>query len=523
MSVPLLNEKKKPTECFVCCRNRLNQISCCYCSISACNECQEKYILSTPNPKCMSCTKDWNYDFLRKNFTKTFMNKKYKEYKENLLLDIEKSLLPETQNIIYNKKLLEKELEGIDEQVEEFSEILNRLVRKQNRLRNYLRVEDYNGINLYIQNKDKEDNKNENKEEEKKEKKTFIKPCPATDCRGFLSSQYKCGLCDTKCCPECHEILPKESKDQIDNRKKLENDIKNMLISEDEKKIQLQELKDKFDHKCDPNIVQTIKTLHKECRNCPKCGTFIYKISGCNMMFCTSCKTAFDWKTGEIATKNIHNPHYFEYLRQNGQEDDEIRRRFGGGNINEVITNLDCLNYEDVSQSLMQSNYNELFRMITHLERVDLHHYRNNLNDQNSNLDLRLNYLEKRISENDFKIKLQRRFKKSQFDTEMRQILEMYSTVIKETFTKFIRDLDPELKNKMIVTFAGRYEYRTFRKFRYPDSSKLVADLYKLQNYVSNTILDITDKYGYSFPKLDLLKEKCFDFIPSVHTNSNNV
>jgi hypothetical protein len=36
-------------------------------------------------------------------------------------------------------------------------------------------------------------------------------------------------------------------------------------------------------------------------------------------MFCTNCNTAFDWKTLDILNKNIHNPHYFQWLaRQRG-------------------------------------------------------------------------------------------------------------------------------------------------------------------------------------------------------------
>ena len=33
----------------------------------------------------------------------------------------------------------------------------------------------------------------------KTERKAFIKRCPADDCRGFLSSQWKCGLCENIC------------------------------------------------------------------------------------------------------------------------------------------------------------------------------------------------------------------------------------------------------------------------------------------------------------------------------------
>ena len=35
-------------------------------------------------------------------------------------------------------------------------------------------------------------------------------------------------------------------------------------------------------------------------------------------MWCPTCKTMFNWSTGEI-TKTTTNPHYFAWLRQTGQ------------------------------------------------------------------------------------------------------------------------------------------------------------------------------------------------------------
>ena len=59
--------------------------------------------------------------------------------------------------------------------------------------------------------------------------------------------------------------------------------------------------------------------LRKETKNCPVCAATIYKISGCYQMFCTQCKIAFSWKTGEIEKGVIHNPHFYQYQREAGQ------------------------------------------------------------------------------------------------------------------------------------------------------------------------------------------------------------
>jgi hypothetical protein len=37
------------------------------------------------------------------------------------------------------------------------------------------------------------------------EKRQFVRACPVADCRGFLSTAWKCGMCDNWTCPDCHE------------------------------------------------------------------------------------------------------------------------------------------------------------------------------------------------------------------------------------------------------------------------------------------------------------------------------
>jgi len=439
----------------------------------------------------MSCNKEWNYEFLRNNFTKSFMNNKYKKYKENILFDIEKSLLPDTQIAIQNRKSIYKKLDDVLVQIDELELVLTNLNRIKTTLQHYVKHDDFNGMSRFLNDQNGEMKKDEY--EEKKERKNFIKPCPSHNCRGFLSSQYKCGLCECKVCPDCHEILPK---------------------NENQEKKSSNESKQKEEHKCNPETVQTIKSLQKECKNCPKCGTFIYKISGCNMMFCTSCHTAFDWKTGEIETRNIHNPHYFEYLRQNGREDDEIRRRFGGGDIQPVNINDECITYNELTRTLRYTKYNDIFRIINHIEQVEIPNYSRTQNIQNRNMDLRILYLENLIDEGKFKMQLQKRYKKTQFDYEMIQMFEMFVNVIKDSFTSFIRNLPINDKNKLFETFNNHFNNRLWNRFKYYDSSKLKQEIRNVQIYFKVNIEKIHSKYDYKLPNIEVLKDECFNFIP---------
>ena len=120
------------------------------------------------------------------------------------------------------------------------------------------------------------------------EKRTFTMKCPVPECRGFLNTQYKCGLCDRSTCPHCLNLY---SEGDEEGRK----------------------------HICKEEEKESVKEIKKNCRNCPSCGMSIFRIEGCNQMFCTGCNTAFDWATGrELVSNQIHNPHYSEYLRKMG-------------------------------------------------------------------------------------------------------------------------------------------------------------------------------------------------------------
>jgi hypothetical protein len=114
--------------------------------------------------------------------------------------------------------------------------------------------------------------------------------------------------------------------------------------------------------------VETIKTIQTESKPCPKCGERISKIDGCDQMWCVKCKTTFSWNTGKIRHGHIHNPHYYEYMRNNGgmpreeervQEGEEVRnpniekalvwmckkRRMPGTNVEHIDNLINYMEY----------------------------------------------------------------------------------------------------------------------------------------------------------------------------------
>ena len=217
--------------CNICCdtynKSTRDKICCGYCEFAACRLCCETYILSETIPKCMNppCAKEWSRKFIRENFTDVFINTKYKGHLESILFDQEKALLPASQLIVeerIRKEKVRKQMGDLDLLIQDL------YVQKRALERTLYTAAGDEGASKKVSN--------------------YVRACPADGCRGFLSSQWKCGICEQWTCPQCHEL------------KGLDRDC---------------------EHTCDQNNVETAKLLEKDTKPCPKCQTKIFKISGC--------------------------------------------------------------------------------------------------------------------------------------------------------------------------------------------------------------------------------------------------
>ena len=385
-------------ECEVCCDQVKRILKCLYCSYLSCFNCNERYILDSINkPHCISCKKEFSSSFFHDNFTKSFITKKYKLHREKILFEKEKYMLPATQpevEKIYKKKELNEELTQL-------RKIINDLKLRENEIKQEIFNIDY-------------PDSSDKKEDEKKD--IYVSQCPNNDCRGFLSTRYKCGICNLQACAECREVK-------------------------------------KDNHVCDPNTLETIKEIKKTSRNCPNCKTLIFKISGCDQMFCTQCHIAFCWKTGKIEKGIIHNPHYFEYMKNvNGEVPRNPFEERCGGFPNEDFIYLKEFDYQfDTPFDRFGKKYNklvdlliEIYRQAVHIRTIEVARLPT-LMDNLTNQDLRIQFLMKEITEDEFKIKLQRREKDKEKKKEYREVLETYVQVMQDLLIELRRNKDYNL------------------------------------------------------------------------------
>lgn len=396
------------------------KIDCSFCDYSACSQCHQRYLLgSSEYAHCMSCRKGWTREILHREFTDAFVNKQYKQHRENVLYDRERSLMPETQPYVE----IERRVMGYATQrtdMEKERHRLNILAHQQGnadlnlmgketwddaRIERHRRVVDLTkqvvGLTHdmafidYAVNVLRQSNPDV-------EKRKFVRACPANGCRGFLSTGWKCGLCDSKVCSKCHEI-------------KGEN--------EDE-------------HMCDPNNVATAEMLSKDSKTCPQCAAMIFKIAGCDQMYCTQCHTAFSWRTGCVEKGVIHNPHYYDYMRRNGT----LERNPGDvvcGGLPTGTTLLAAARvpiYTEQQRTLMW----HLHQNLMHIQHGGVTHRYRATNIQDGR-DLRVKFMLGTLSDEEFKRKLQQREKSDNKKREIREVLEMYTTVCTDIFQRVIQ------------------------------------------------------------------------------------
>jgi len=414
--------------CNICFENinksTRREITCPYCDFSSCLVCFKKYLLETSKafPDCMSCRKDLQLEFIANETPKTFYNIEYRKKRANILLSQERSLLPDTQVLAEERR----EYFRKNEEKMKLKKELDELSKKMTEIRKKMNILSKNPIRT-----------------KEKERLQFTMACPGEDCRGFLSTAWKCGTCGLKACSKCLAIKNGE---------------------DDEK------------HECDENEVKTYEMMRKDTRPCPKCKVRIYKIDGCDQMWCVECKTPFSWKSGEIVKGTIHNPHFYEWQRQENNGNAPRVRGDNPGGCGELPW-FDTILYILNERKHKFKNLANCHRLIGHLTDVILPMFPNNIGIQD-NSDLRCKYLCNEISEEKWVCALGARLKKSEKNREVNQILEMFIVSITDLFVNYVSGFTMENLNKDAIALKkyanselDKISYKYNNRVPYFDSS----------------------------------------------------
>lgn len=408
-------ETKNNKTCDICLdKNKTHKVNCGFCDFFGCSDCIKKSILySQSDPQCPKCNHIWSFEFCTEKLTKTFMTKDYPIHKKNLLFDIEKSKIPNTMNVVRNLY-----------KVEEYNELIRLKEIHIEEIRvHYSKL--YDELNE-IKTKKKEIKK-------KRETGVFKKRCPGEQCNGFLSCKYKCYSCNISVCSECYEI----------------------------------KICDESNHVCNQDSVASYKLIKEETKNCPTCAVPIFKINGCDQMWCVKCKVAFSWKTGrEVTTGTIHNPHFYEWKRTNKDSFRNVGEILCGGlpDINKINHLLNLAehsvrlsgNFERLSlrgnpgdgveylslpifdtrikQILFLCFLSTKHRQISHFQDQTLNIFRRNANVEDASLDYRVAFIRNNISEKQFKRNIMKLDRKRQKTLKILHIYEMFYVTTLETF-----------------------------------------------------------------------------------------
>lgn len=456
------------------------KVACNNCQTDICTKCIKRFLAETlQEPNCMQCRELYTNEFLDNNFSIQYRRKVLKNLRETILVEREKPHLPE---LMHRANACKKTVE-LREMLTKLGNECAKLMRQSRDIDQYItnthlslsssqddaftkvtseslmlsvqtRTKLQDTITDYINQKDSLYEKYEKYEKiymhgGMKQINKVI-PCAIQGCKGFLNNKSVCGLCATRVCPDCREVV------------------------------------DGDDHVCVQANIDSIKAIEKETRPCPTCHTRIFKTEGCDQMFCMSCHTAFSWDTGRIERGRIHNPHYYEWLRR---ERTNMPREVGdipcGGLplLNQVQTQLDNLQV-----SIAEYIYvGAIYKMAEYMQEKEMRRYPVTMGrDEELNM-AGIHFLAGRITENQWKSKLVQLEKRREINTEKRLILDMLLAVLTDYFralfdnthkdqvTTMLDELE-ELRqyyNNNIDNLKLRFDTYAFKKIT-KDWSKLV-------------------------------------------------
>jgi hypothetical protein len=483
-----------PETCTICAENYTAIIRkkcvCKYCNNDACSKCIERYLLDRhEDAHCLKCRVNYNDATLHEICTKTYLNQVYFKHRQEVLINRERANLPGLQQEAINAKLvretdatiaeIRKEIAGIrlqrDEVMNRYNTVISmyysKLATKEKEEAYKFKIEadkiieECNHFRELINVKETDINKirflpvngvTPVKPEE--EKKKFIRRCTREGCQGFLSTAWKCGICEYYSCSKCFKNKTKKQDDP---------------------------------HECTKDDLETAELIKKDCKPCPNCGEFIMKTSGCSQMWCISCQTPWDWTTGKIVTNGIiHNPHYYEWMKRNG------------GAAPRNPADIPCGGYPTVWELRrmpkginphISNKFHEFHRICQELQDISERGYRSHIdNATTSGINVKFllgDFDEKRWGQN-----LAKTEKKRKRDNEVQEIFVAFRMVAVELINRVQNYDDGTIRNFSLLTALNAEKF----------INNLDIEIQALITMINEALRNVSISYCYSVPYINM-------------------
>jgi hypothetical protein len=493
-------EKEEPELCSICADHYTailrKKIVCKFCSKDTCSKCVEQYLLSRhEDAHCLHCRVNYSDQVLQQSCTRTYVKHTYFQHRQAVLINRHRAQLPALQEMaLAVKRRREREVivQGIRREIDELMAERNDILKLYNKQcqihysiphskddteeRKAFLAESRKKLDALLTQSDtiakkikekkmliieihyppiptiQDDAKQDDKKEE--DRKKFIRRCTNDNCKGFLSSAWKCAMCEWYSCSKCF-VVKGEAHDSP--------------------------------HECTKDNLETAELIRKNCKPCPKCGEQIEHGGGCSQMWCITCQTPWDWNTGKIVTSGpLHNPLYYEWLRRTG------------GSVPRNPADVPCGGYPHAWNLVrhpkgmnrdISDKYFEFHRICNELQDISQRQYRTHMDDESVN-NIHIRFLLQDYDEKYWGKHLAINEKKRKRDSEIQEVfaafrmvavelinrVQLYFDKHRRTFTQlpvpyaeqFINDLDVEIQellrmiNDALRTISISYSFCSF-------------------------------------------------------------
>jgi hypothetical protein len=455
-----MSSQSTNSTCGVCCEKftekRRKRIGCAACDYEACNVCYKTFITSegVSRPKCMQCNTEWTGQFLKKNFSDAFISGELRKHTSTILLQQQVAMLPATQPAVEQQIIYERHTNEVKDINRQIRELVARKIAINIELHRIRRAQNTNA--------------NGNDGNDDGGRSLFQHKCCDPECRGFVSSAWKCGTCGKFSCAHCHEVKGASSA-EIEQ------------------------------HVCNPDNVETVRLLCSDTKPCPSCGIYIQKTEGCDQMFCISCKQLWSWKTGKIEERG-HNPHYLEWMRSRGGAGG------GGGGMARDPLDIQCGREVDWQVTRVIEGQCAVYKLpfarslinwansLIHVRNLEIPSMQRAMEIQGDLQGLRIQYMRKKITEDHFR----KRIFQIQRDANIaRQIVDLLAAVQNAGTDIIFRILDTFHKERNVSLIqdgiqSNLNEFVELKKW----ANQSIADIYSENSKKSQKSFSRTESFS---------------------------